>query len=80
LADVVLLNRKEIEKVQEKEKEYTKVISNLWKKLRLLMDERQRKHKNKMVEIEVQKNRVIDDVNYRIERLRNQVEQLREKS
>ena len=30
------------------------------------MEDRNRKHKNKMVEIEVQKNRVIDDVNYRI--------------
>ena len=44
------------------------------------MEERNRKHKNKMVEVEVQKNRVIDDVNYRIERLSNQVDQLREKS
>ena len=33
-----------------------------------------------MVEAEVQKNRMIDDVSYRIERLRNQVEQLRDKS
>ena len=30
------------------------------------MDDRLRKHKNKMVEVEVQKNRIIDDVSYRI--------------
>lgn len=33
-----------------------------------------------MVEVEVQKNRIIDDVNYRIERLNNQVDQLTEKN
>lgn len=33
-----------------------------------------------MVEVEVQKNRIIDDVNYRIERIKNQVDQLTEKS
>lgn len=33
-----------------------------------------------MLEVELQKNRVIDDANYRIDRLRSQVEQLRNKN
>lgn len=37
LADVVLINKREIEKVNDKEKEYSKVINNLSKKLKLLV-------------------------------------------
>lgn len=79
LADVVLINRKEILKVSEKEQEYTKVIGNLGKKLKMLMDERLKKHRAKIVEVEVQKNRLVDDVSYRIQRLQNQVELLQDK-
>ena len=33
-----------------------------------------------MLELQLQKNRVVDDVNYRIERIKNQVDQLKGKT
>lgn len=75
-----MINRREIEKVSEKEKEFTKVINNLGRKLKIFVEEGQKKHSKRMLEVELQKNRVIDDANYRIDRLRSQVEQLRNKN
>jgi len=56
------------------------VINNLSKKLRTLLDEGLKKHQNKMLELELQKNRVVDDVQYRTQRLKNQVDQLKTKT
>jgi hypothetical protein len=80
LADVVLINRGEIEKVSEREREFSRVISNLGRKLKQFAQEGQLRHSKKMLEVELQKSRIIDDVNYRIDRLRSQVEQLRSKN
>ena len=56
------------------------MINNLSKKLRTLLDEGLKKHQNKMLELELQKNRVVDDVQYRTQRLKNQVDQLKTKT
>lgn len=56
------------------------MINTLSKKLRTLLDEGLKKHQNKMLELELQKNRVIDDVQYRTQRLKNQVDQLKSKT
>ena len=56
------------------------MINNLSKRLRTLLDEGLKKHQNKMLELELQKNRVVDDVQYRTQRLKNQVDQLKTKT
>lgn len=60
--------------------EFNKVISSLSKKLKQFSQEGLTKHNKKMLEVELQKNRIIDDINYRIDRLKSQVAQLRSKS
>jgi hypothetical protein len=52
----------------------------LGRKLKIFVEEGQKKHSKRMLEVELQKNRVVDDANYRIDRLRSQVEQLRTKN
>ena len=47
------------------------MIGQLNKKLKQLADEGQKKHNKRMFEIQLQKNRVIEDCNFRIERLKS---------
>lgn len=56
------------------------MIGQLNKKLKQLADEGQKKHNKRMFEIQLQKNRVIEDCNFRIERLKSQITQLQEKN
>jgi hypothetical protein len=49
LADVVLINRREIAKVSEREKEFTKVIGNLGRKLKQFAQEGQLRHSKRML-------------------------------
>lgn len=51
LADVVLVNKKEISKYTEKEKEFTKVINSLSKKLKLLSEEGEKRHQKNLSEL-----------------------------
>lgn len=48
LGDVVLINRGEISKLEQKEQEFSKVISQLNKKLKQLAEEGLKKHNKRM--------------------------------
>lgn len=62
----MLIQRAEIAKVAEREKEFSRVIANLGRKLKQFAAEGQARHAKRMLEVELQKNRIIDDLTYRM--------------
>ena len=80
LANVVLMPKKQLIKYNEKEKEYNKVLNGLSKKLKMSALDGQKKYQNTFQEISNQKNRVIDDYTYRIQKLNEQINTVNQKN
>ena len=58
----------------------TKVLGNLERKLKYISEEGEKKHQQRVQDLEIQKNRVIDDLRYRIERISEQIVTVKRKN